>query len=138
MFGEAAASSEAVAAFSFTNYLLKDFSLSPDAIETDDFSGSVASPTSGKQAIVTVRFAAGYSAFDPVVIHGFEALPSGTQRQYVADLALKDASGADILVKPGYFVGLDIARRGLPAGSTDTWYTAPLGFLSLRWNLVEA
>lgn len=138
VFGEAAASSEAVAAFSFTNYLLKDFSLSPDAIETDDFSGSVASPTPGKQAIVTARFAAGYSAFDPVVIHGFEALPSGTQRQYVADLALKDASGDDILVKPGYFVGLDIARRGLPAGSTDTWYTAPLGFLSLRWNLVEA
>lgn len=140
VFGEKAvgAGGDSVAAFSLAAYALKDFSLSPDAVDAGDLAGSITHPVTGKGGVVVpVSFAGGYQAFDPVLIHGFEALSRSGQRQYVGDLMLKAADGTPLLVRPGHFVGLDVSRCA-PSGNLVTWYTAQLGFVSLRWNLVEA
>lgn len=144
VFGEAAAASAAEAYFRMTGYRLKDYacSLTPIPLDPDDaITGSaISTPTPGSDPIIPVKFAAGYAGFDPVLLHGFREIAEDTetpQRQYVADLLLKQQDGVTpVTVYPGYFIGLDIARCGAPADGTATWYTAQLGILSLRWNLV--
>lgn len=142
VFGEAAGASSyaSTAAFRLTPYALKDYALSASAtsaaLEDDGLGATVANPTEGLSSIVGVEFAAGYSAYDPVVVHGFSDLQSSGQLRYAAAMRLKRADGSDLVVRPGYFVGIDVSRCGLAAGSTATAYTSPIGFVSLRWNLV--
>lgn len=145
VFGEAAAVSAATAAFRLTGYALSDQACTPDASGT--FDGSIASPTGGYAQVIGVPFASGYTAFDPVLVHGFGksasdakpgtlVLPDTKQRVSVSALWLLASASEHMVVYPGYFVGLSIERCGLPENSTVTPYTPAIGFLSLRWNLV--
>ncbi len=138
VFGEEDATSDMTAAFSLTPYALKDFALSSPSgtLPDDGLSATVANPSAGVASVVGVGFAEGYSAYDPVVVHGFDSVAASAQLQYDFHMRLRKADGADLVVRPGYFVGLDIARCGLAAGSTATAYASPIGFISLRWNLV--
>ena len=138
VFGEADAASDMTAAFSLTPYALKDFALSsPDGTLPDDgLSATVSDPSAGVASVIGVEFKEGYSAYDPVVVHGFDGAAASDQLQYRVAMRLKRADGTDLVVRPGYFVGLDVARCGLASGSTATAYTSPIGFISLRWNLV--
>lgn len=146
VFGEEAKTGTAVtvASFSMRNYILGDQACSPDASLATAFDGSIASPTAGRLETVGVPFAGPYGAYDPILVHGFRSssegagpgtivLPDGDQRKAVDALWLKDSLGNPLKVFPGYFVGLDIRR----CATVGTAYTAPIGFMSLRWNLVE-
>lgn len=129
VFGEEPAE-DATAAFSLRGYAMDDYSLA------DEKQTAVAGIRNGKQGYVPVAFPAGYSAFDPVLVHGMPGIPDiAGQRQHVGDLLLKDEHDADLKVRPGCFVAVDVARRGLVGGSAVA-YQAPIGFLSLRWNLI--
>lgn len=134
VFGEAdvASGSTQVAAFALRSYVLPDYSLSPYG------TGGVSTQASGHPETITVDFS-GYTAFDPILVHGMPDVEDVTgHRQYRRGLLLKEEDGiAAIKVKPGYFVGLEIARQGTPGGSAVP-YVPALGFLSLRWNLVRA
>lgn len=136
VFGEAPypSNGDAFAGFRLVPYVLADAACVPEATAA---AGSIALPAEGDAQVVSVRFSSGYGAFDPVLVHGFgsAALADATGRQAVDALLLKDSGGEPITVKPGYFVGLKIERC---APGSGTAYTAPLGFLSLRWNLVAA
>lgn len=129
VFGEEPAE-DATAAFSLRGYAMDDYSLA------DEKQTAEAGIRNGKQGYVPVAFPAGYSAFDPVLVHGMPGVPDiAGQRQHVGDLLLKDEHDADLKVRPGCFVAVDVARRGLVGGSAVA-YQAPIGFLSLRWNLI--
>lgn len=139
LFGEAASEASAQAAFRLRSFYLYDYALTPDATAIPPVGGaSINQPTPGDTVTVPVVLGENYAAFDPVVVHGFppsivpDVIP---HRRNVPDLLLKK-DGQAIVVRPGYFVGLEIFRAN-PAGS-GVQYTAPLGFLSLRWNLVDA
>ena len=148
VFGEADSTSERTAAFSLVNYTLADQACSA-AAPAAGFAGSIASPVrglSGEAAVVNVAFDDSYTAFDPVLIHGFRTSADGSgpgqlvlpdtdtpQRRAHSVLWLKASSGAPVVVYPGYFVGIAIQR----CATSGTAYTAPIGFMSLRWNLVE-
>ena len=145
VFGEADSANAASAAFKVKAYALADQACSPSASGT--FDGSVADLRSSAEQVVAVPFAAGYSMFDPVLVHGFRnddadvtapgtlVLPNTAQRVRDQGLWL-GSSGARIVVYPGYFVGLVVERCGLPSNSTARPYVPAIGFLSLRWNLV--
>lgn len=148
VFGEAATSVsvESVASFNMSNYVLGDQACSEDAPADNTLSGSIASPAEGLETTINVPFRENYGAFDPVLLHGFGSdaeqtrpgtmvIPDGTQRRSIGDLWLKDGDGNPVEVYPGYFVGLAIQRCATSGSATP--YTAPIGFLSLRWNLVE-
>jgi len=146
VFGEAsipADGSAAAAAFRLTAYALADQACAADAPSTG-LNAAATSPAGGYAAVVTVPFAAGYRAFDPILLHGFGtgadgvaapgslALPDNSQRVSVPALWLMSSATGRVKLKPGYFVGISVERCDVDG--TD--YTAPLGFLSLRWNLV--
>lgn len=150
VFGEADAASAGTAAFRLTGSMLADQACAAGAPVTE-LAGSIASPSVGYTATIDVPFAVGYGAFDPVLVHGFgtgddagpgalvlpDVPPSGSaQKQRIRRAALwlkANSAGTDpMVVYPGYFVGISIAR----CGTSGTPYTAPIGFLSLRWNLV--
>lgn len=151
VFGEADAASAGTAAFRLTGSMLADQACAAGA-PAAELADSIASPSVGYTATIDVPFAAGYGAFDPVLVHGFgtssddagpgalilpDVPPSGSgQKQRIRRAALwlkADSAGTDpMVVYPGYFVGISIAR----CGTSGTLYTAPIGFLSLRWNLV--
>ena len=147
VFGEESYDSDAVktASFALVSYVLGDQACSADA-GSAAFGGSIAAPVSGKaNEKVGVQFAGPYTAFDPVLVHGFRnasnvagpgtiVLPDTGSRRSEGALWLKQLDGTPVVVHPGYFVGLSIQR----CASTGTAYTAPIGFMSLRWNLVEA
>lgn len=140
VFGEEALTSQAAATFQLKNYTLEDQACTPDA--TVQPGGSIAAPTEGAQnQFVSVVFTANTS-FDPVLVHGFPVaqVPDvGLHRQHVDALLLKtnefaiDGTYKPLEVKPGWFVGLEIERTA--GGGSD--YAPPIGFMSLRWNLVE-
>lgn len=147
VFGEESYDSETVktASFALVSYVLGDQACSADAVSSS-FSGSIAAPVSGKaNEKVGVQFTGPYTAFDPVLVHGFRnasnvagpgtiVLQDTGSRRSEGALWLKQLDGTPVVVHPGYFVGLSIQR----CASTGTAYTAPIGFMSLRWNLVEA
>jgi len=141
VFGEKA-SSAANAAFTLESYVLADRACTPEA-SGDLFDTSADVSPATYAPTVVVPFKDGYSAFDPVLVHGFgTAAGNGpgslvltdvdNQRVHDPALWLSTAAGAHMVVYPGYFVGISIAR----CGTSGTLYTAPIGFLSLRWNLV--
>lgn len=135
VFGEIGAASDAYAAFQLKNYFLADQACTAEAV--DAFNGNIAAPTAGATAVIPVLLPSGYSAYDPVLIHGFPNLEnpaSGSQRQKIAALRLSSSENAPIVVKPGYFVGIEIERCGY-SGTAGSEYVSPIGFLSLRWNL---
>jgi len=149
VFGEADAASAGTAAFKLTGSVLADQACAAGAPATGP---AVASPSVGYTATIDVPFAVDYGAFDPVLVHGFGTssddagpgalvlpdVPSSgsAQKQRIRRAALwlkADSAGTNpMVVYPGYFVGISIAR----CGTSGTPYTAPIGFLSLRWNLV--
>lgn len=144
VFGEVADSG--VASFTLKGYTLADMACAADASEV---AGSIANLSPVETATIGVDFPSGYSPFDPILIHGFPSEAGGSpgtivlpddadgQRQAKEQLWLGTTAGAvrtGVRVKPGYFVGLDIAR----CGTDGSEYIHPIGFLSLRWNLVEA
>ena len=131
VFGEANSEDGGTAAFRLSNWVLGDRSLQDDALSPV---GSVASPVPGKASAIPVTFQSGYAAFDPILVHGRDGADVAGQRQRVSDMLLKTTAGTPVVVRPGYFVGIRIDRQG-PDG---TPYTSPIGFMSLRWNLVEA
>lgn len=141
VFGETA-SSAANAAFTLKSYVLADRACTPEA-SGDLFDASADVSPATYAPTVVVPFKNGYGAFDPVLVHGFgTAVGNGpgslvltnvdNQRARDPALWLSTAEGAHMVVYPGYFVGISIAR----CGTSGTLYTAPIGFLSLRWNLV--
>lgn len=136
VFGEAAVETGGtqIAAFALRSYILPDYSLAPTS-EADP--GHIDQATPGHAEVITVDFT-DYTAFDPILVHGMASLPDVTgPRQYRSGLLLKAENGTDLaVVRPGYFVGLEIARQGLTGGSAVP-YVSALGFLSLRWNLVQ-
>ena len=147
VFGEAAVPSTAsqAAAFSLLNYILPDQACSSSVDPEEVFNGSISSPIKGYRgdsAKIAVAFPAGYVAYNPVLLHGFST-DSGAvalaniegQRKSEPLMCLKDEYNKAIEVYPGYFVGIEIQRCA--PGGTLTPYTNPIGFLSLRWNLVE-
>lgn len=139
LFGESSSEASAQAAFRLRSFYLYDYALTSDATAIPPIGGaSINQPTPGDMVTVPVVLGENYAAFDPVVVHGFppslvpDVIP---HRRNVPDLLLKK-DGQAIIVRPGYFVGLEIFRAN-PTGS-GVQYTAPLGFLSLRWNLIDA
>ena len=140
LFGESSSEASAQAAFRLRSFYLYDYALTSDATAIPPIGGaSINQPTPGDMVTVPVVLGKeNYMAFDPVIVHGFP--PSSVpdvipHRRNVPDLLLKK-DGQAIIVRPGYFVGLEIFRAN-PTGS-GVQYTAPLGFLSLRWNLIDA
>ena len=147
VFGEASTTGTTTssAAFTLCSYVLGDQACSPESVfDASSYGGQISQPVAGKSSTVLVPFAGPYTAFDPVLVHGFKAtasdtgtgtlvLPDSAQRKRCADLWLKTSTNTPVVVYPGYFVGLAIQR----SAATGTAYTGPIGFLSLRWNLVE-
>ena len=146
VFGEESTDIDKVAAFKLSGSMLADQACS-DAIASDTgMAGSIASPVSGPGIAVLARFAGGYSAFDPILVHGFGnasgvgpgslVLPDTDQRMRDGSMWLLASADTRMVVYPGYFVGISIERCDLPARSSATPYAPAIGFLSLRWNLV--
>lgn len=129
VFGEEDAASASAAGVHLTSGVLPDFSSSG---QSASFSGGV---RKGQPAVVDIPFASGYVAYDPIFVHGFTGREDDAQHVTRAALTLKDADGYPIVVHPGWFVGVRIARG---ATQTPSAYTGPLGVVSLRWELVAA
>ena len=108
----------------------------------------MSAPAGGHAEIVEIPFAAGYKAFDPVLVHGFGngaegvdapgtlVLEDTPQRVSRTALWLMSSATGRMTLKPGYFVGISVERCGFDGEAVP--YEAALGFLSLRWNLVAA
>lgn len=144
VFGEDASDADRSAAFSLSGYVLADRACSAEAVSTE-FDSSIAAVTPISTASVNVPFKAGYSAFDPILLHGFKntaeaglgelVLPDiDNQRARSVALCLGPSDTVHTVVYPGYFVGISVERCGVTG--TATPYEGALGFLSLRWNLV--
>lgn len=149
VFGEdAITGASRTASFKLKNYVLADRACSEsDATSSPTLDGSIDSPAAGYEATIGVPFPESYAAFNPILMHGFGTIAgSGPgsivlpdmpgQRHSDAYLWLHREAASDKLLEvyPGYFVGLDIQR----CTTSGTDYTGAIGFLSLRWNLVEA
>lgn len=87
---------------------------------------------------------ASYSEFDPVLIHTVDGEPDITGKRYAAfgntipyDDECKSYMNSKqlttVAVKPGYTVAVRISRG--PAVSGVVEYTAPVGFMNMRWML---
>lgn len=149
VFGEADDDGATAAAFRLRSYVLADqacaagVSFDP-AEDGRDFGGGADGVATDYAPVVSVPFAEGYSAFDPVLVHGFGTvagqgpgtlvLPDTDQRVRDDALWLGVASGTRMVVYPGYFVGISVERCGVTGSATP--YVPAIGFLSLRWNLV--
>lgn len=125
------------ASFMLQGFHLPDYSVSmmSEAGERlQDADSPLSQPSAGLKSQVSVRFKPGYTAFDPVLVHGFDGdVPAGAYISHAPALLLRQGSGAPIAVRPGYFVAVGIDR----CASGGTPYEAALGFMSLRWNLVK-
>ena len=149
VFGEADGDAATAAAFRLRSYVLADqacaagVSFDPEE-DGRDFGGGADGVATDYAPVVSVPFAEGYSAFDPVLVHGFGTavgqgpgtlvLPDTDQRVRDDALWLGVASGTRMVVYPGYFVGISVERCGVTGSATP--YVPAIGFLSLRWNLV--
>ena len=143
VFGELGVSDATMASFMLANSILSDQACA--VASTNGGTVLASAPVAGSPAVVGVPFSASYKAYDPILIHGFRASEDGTgpypvltdtpgHRISDGGLWLKDKYGNPAMVYPGYFVGIEITR----CATDGAEYTAPIGFLSLRWNLVEA
>ena len=88
-----------------------------------------------------------YKAFDPILLHNDSTIEdiAGRSTKALGDMFPNDSEcsayldshviGTTILgVRPGYIVAVRFSRK---APSSNRQYTAPLGFINLRWSLVD-
>lgn len=130
VFGESDAPDTAYAGVSLTSGVLADYI-------GENISGGFGGVSRGPAYTLDIPFEAGYRALDPVYVSGtlVDGVEEDAQHVRADELLLKGADGAPVVVKPGWFVGIRLARCA-PVNASQ--YTGALGFVSMRWKLVAA
>lgn len=156
VFGEADTSSEVplYAGVGFDYNVLPDFTpISGSGLETAalNLKNDLVKPDASRS--VDIQFGVpnddvyGYKAYDPVLLHNDSTIENivGRSTNALGDMFPNDKEcseyvathtiGTTVLgVRPGYIVAVRFSRK---APSSNRQYTAPLGFINLRWSLVD-
>lgn len=139
-----------------------DYNILPDFIPVESSDGTYASfnvkddmiaPDVSRSIDIPLvseyeEYSSTYEAYDPILIHtsdGSQDIPGRRYSSFGLHIPLYDECGEyasrksisdpdDICVRPGYTVAIRIAR-GPVTGEMRTEYTAPIGFMNMRWVL---